>query len=83
MRNGGNDMKLGGIDVKSPLSGGSISLNPGNLVSLVFGGALLMILFGFSKTISNMAASKLPGRLSNYGAAPTVSDPYGGLIVHQ
>lgn len=67
--------------VKNPVSGGTISLKPGNLLSMVLGAAVLFVIWGFGKNLGNMAAAKLPGSLANYGK-PAQVDPYGGLRVH-
>jgi hypothetical protein len=72
-------MKLG--QVKNPISGGNISLKPGNLIGMVLGAALLFVIWGFGKNLGNVAASKLPGNLSNFGK-PAQVDPYGGIRVH-
>ena len=75
-------MKLGNI-AKNPVTGGSMSLNPGNLGGMILGAAVLMLVFGFGKTVSGMIQSKLPGNLSNYGRPSAPADPYSGMYVHQ
>jgi hypothetical protein len=68
---GGIRVKLG--DVKNPVTGQNISLSPGNLLSMVLGGVVILALFGVVQRVFGIVRGAVPGAAGWMGSgAPFV-----------